>query len=86
MDNLKLVDKFLRLVENFDYDDISKVSTPDATVWHNDGKGEEPITQSAENMLNRSSEMKSMHYEIIRQFAQVKKSCNSIFCTSCLKR
>lgn len=70
MNNLKLVEDFLRLVENFDHDGVLEVSTPDATVWHNDGKGEEPIAQSSENMLDRSNEMKSMHYEVIRQFAQ----------------
>lgn len=65
---LELVEIFLRLVDTFDFDGVRRVCTPNATVWHNDGKGEEPLTTSAQNMKLFSGRLESMRYEVIRQF------------------
>ena len=70
MDSLELVNRFLKLLETFDYDGILAAATPAATVWHNDGQGEQSITQSTEFLKQLSGEVQSMRYQITRQFAR----------------
>ena len=70
MDSLELVNRFLKLLETFDYDGILAAATPAATVWHNDGQGEQSITQSTEFLRRLSGEVQSMRYQITRQFAR----------------
>jgi hypothetical protein len=40
-----------------------------ATVWHNDGKGEQTIDENVASMERQSGAIASMHYDIVRQFS-----------------
>jgi hypothetical protein len=68
MSTLELVEQFLRLVDTFDFEGVLKIASPTATVWHNDGKGEEALSVSSQRMKQLSESMQSMRYRAIRTF------------------
>jgi ketosteroid isomerase-like protein len=68
MSTAELVERFLRLVDTFDFEGVLEICAPNATVWHNDGNGEEPMAVSAQRMKQFSEHMQSMRYGAIRTF------------------
>jgi uncharacterized protein (DUF1684 family)/SAM-dependent methyltransferase/ketosteroid isomerase-like protein len=61
---------FLRHLENRDWAGARAMCADTATVWHNDGKGEEPIEQTMANMRNQISGIESMRYDVTRQLSE----------------
>lgn len=61
---------YLRHLENRDWAAARTMCADTATVWHNDGKGEETIDQNIKGMANRIGGIESMRYDITRQLAQ----------------
>ncbi|MDO0930589.1 hypothetical protein QQY66_02400 [Streptomyces sp. DG2A-72] len=41
-----------------------------ATVWHNDGKGEQAIEENIQNLAGRVDAIESMRYDVVRQLSQ----------------
>ncbi|MFH8406362.1 nuclear transport factor 2 family protein [Streptomyces sp. NPDC018019] len=58
----------LRHLEACDFDGVRKMCTDTATVWHNDGKGEQSIDEKLAQLEPLASSVGSLRYEIVRQF------------------
>ncbi|WP_280459657.1 DUF1684 domain-containing protein [Nocardia carnea] len=62
--------QYLRHLEHFDFASMRAMCTDTATVWHNDGKGEQTIEENLEQLGQMSSGggVVALRYEITRQF------------------
>ena len=61
---------YLRHLENREWADARAMCSEKATVWHNDGKGESTIQENISGMKARIDPVRSMSYEITRQFSR----------------
>ncbi|HWO61958.1 MAG TPA: DUF1684 domain-containing protein [Umezawaea sp.] len=61
---------YLRYLENRAWADARAMCAGTATVWHNDGKGEESIEENIAGMVARIDAIESMRYDVVRQFAR----------------
>ncbi|MEV6239243.1 DUF1684 domain-containing protein [Lentzea sp. NPDC051838] len=61
---------YLRHLENREWTEARKMCADTATVWHNDGKGDETIRQNIDGMAAKVTPIESMRYDITRQFAE----------------
>jgi hypothetical protein len=64
------VTSYLRHLENRDWVGARAMCTETATVWHNDGKGEQTIDENVAGMAGQVASIESMHYDITRQFSR----------------
>jgi len=62
--------QYLRHLEQFDFASMRAMCTDTATVWHNDGKGEQLIEENLEQLKQMSGGggVVALWYEITRQF------------------
>ncbi|GAA0588521.1 hypothetical protein GCM10009534_23370 [Kribbella sandramycini] len=60
---------YLRHLENRDWDAARAMCTAAATVWHNDGKGDESIDANISGMQAQIGAIESMRYDVQRQLA-----------------
>ncbi|MGW4028755.1 nuclear transport factor 2 family protein [Streptomyces sp. NPDC004838] len=60
--------QWLRHLEAYDFDGMRAMCTETATVWHNDGKGEQSIDEKLEQLKPLVFTVDSLRYEIARQF------------------
>ncbi|WP_193103300.1 DUF1684 domain-containing protein [Brachybacterium sp. FME24] len=62
--------QYLRHLEHFDFASMRAMCTDTATVWHNDGQGEQTIEENLEQLEQMSSGggVVALRYEITRQF------------------
>ena len=62
--------QYLRHLERFDFASMRAMCTDMATVWHNDGKGEQTIEENLGQLKQMSSGggVVALRYEITRQF------------------
>ncbi|RBQ15631.1 nuclear transport factor 2 family protein [Spongiactinospora rosea] len=58
----------LRLLESYDFTGVQEMCTETATVWHNDGSGEQLMGEKLEQLRLLVGGVRSLRYEIIRQF------------------
>ncbi|SDG32444.1 SnoaL-like domain-containing protein [Sinosporangium album] len=58
----------LRHLEAYDFTGMRAMCTDTATVWHNDGKGEQTIDGKLEQLKPLVTAVDSLRYEIGRQF------------------
>jgi limonene-1,2-epoxide hydrolase len=65
----KTVD-YLRSLERADWDTARAMCAASATVWHNDGKGEQTIEENIEGMAGQFDAIASMRYDITRQLSR----------------
>jgi ketosteroid isomerase-like protein len=61
---------FLRHLENREWAEARAMCSEEATVWHNDGKGDQTIEENIAGMAAQIEPIESMHYNITRQFSQ----------------
>ncbi|MFD4675624.1 DUF1684 domain-containing protein [Lentzea sp. NPDC058450] len=61
---------YLRHLENREWSEARAMCTADATVWHNDGKGDSGIGENIAGMEAQIEPIESMRYDITRQFEQ----------------
>ena len=61
---------YLRHLENREWADARAMCAANATVWHNDGKGDSTIDENIAGMAALVEPIESMRYEITRQFEQ----------------
>ncbi|PXY33366.1 hypothetical protein BAY59_09740 [Prauserella coralliicola] len=61
---------YLRHLENREWADAQAMCSDNATVWHNDGKGDSTIQENISGMEAQIEPIQSMRYDIIRQFSQ----------------
>jgi hypothetical protein len=62
--------QYLRHLEKFDFENMRAMCTDTATVWHNDGKGEQTIEENLEQLeqMSGGGGVVALRYEITRQF------------------
>ncbi|GGP34126.1 nuclear transport factor 2 family protein [Saccharothrix coeruleofusca] len=61
---------YLRHLEARDWAAARAMCADTATVWHNDGKGDETIQDNIGGMEAQIGSIESMRYEVVRQFAR----------------
>lgn len=61
---------YLHHLENRNWAGARAMCTDTATVWHNDGKGEQSIEENVAAMAAQVGAIESMHYSITRQFSR----------------
>ncbi|MDA0564180.1 nuclear transport factor 2 family protein [Streptomonospora sp. S1-112] len=61
---------YLRALESRDWTAARALCADTATVWHNDGKGEQSIEENVAGMEAQIDSIESMRYEILRQLSQ----------------
>lgn len=60
--------QLLRYLEACNFDKVLAMCTSTATAWHNDGKGEQTITQKMEQLKPLANTVDSLRYDVSRQF------------------
>ncbi|MET8871510.1 nuclear transport factor 2 family protein [Nocardia sp. NPDC004604] len=68
-DNEDKVIRYLRNLENRDFSSARSMCSDTATVWHNDGNGEQTIAENIASMQRQIPSIESMRYEVIRQIS-----------------
>ncbi|WP_283134634.1 nuclear transport factor 2 family protein [Rhizohabitans arisaemae] len=58
----------LRRLEAYDFAGMRSMCTGKATVWHNDGKGNQSIDEKLEQLGPLVATLDSLKYEVVRQF------------------
>ncbi|MFI0470418.1 hypothetical protein ACH347_40675 [Saccharopolyspora sp. 5N102] len=58
----------LRRLAAGDFDGVRKMCTDTATVWHNDGKGEQAIDEKLGQLGLLIPTVQALEYDVIRQF------------------
>ncbi|WP_047867693.1 nuclear transport factor 2 family protein [Nocardiopsis sp. RV163] len=61
---------YLRALENRDWKSARAMCAETATVWHNDGKGEQSIEENIAGMEGQIAAIESMRYDVLRQLSQ----------------
>jgi limonene-1,2-epoxide hydrolase len=61
---------YLRRLENADWAGARAMCAETASVWHNDGTGDQTIEENITAMKGQIDAIVSMRYDVIRQFAQ----------------
>ncbi len=61
---------YLRALQSRDWTAARALCAETATVWHNDGKGEQSIEDNIEGMEGQIDAIESMRYDITRQLSQ----------------
>ncbi|MET4921713.1 nuclear transport factor 2 family protein [Streptomyces sp. PSRA5] len=61
---------YLRALEKPDWEAARALCAETATVWHNDGKGDETLDEYFEGLKRQIGSYESIRYEIIRQLSQ----------------
>ncbi|XVQ89468.1 nuclear transport factor 2 family protein [Microbispora siamensis] len=61
---------YLRALENRDWKAARALCAETATLWHNDGKGEQSIEENIAGMEGQIEAIESMRYDILRQLSQ----------------
>ncbi|MFE7115918.1 nuclear transport factor 2 family protein [Streptomyces sp. NPDC057654] len=59
---------YLRQWEARDYATMRSLCTGTATVWHNDGSGEQPIDENMELLKRLAADVNTLRYDVVRQF------------------
>jgi ketosteroid isomerase-like protein len=62
--------RYLRRLEAGDYAGMRALCTDTATVWHNDGKGQQTIDENLAMLEDGPAAEASLRYDITRQFAE----------------
>ncbi|MBN9797437.1 MAG: DUF1684 domain-containing protein [Actinomycetota bacterium] len=62
--------RYLRRLEAGDYAGMRALCTDTATVWHNDGKGQQTIDENLAMLKDGPAAEASLHYDIIRQLTE----------------
>ncbi|QNP71114.1 nuclear transport factor 2 family protein [Streptomyces roseirectus] len=63
-----LVDRFLRVLEKYDFSAAEEMCTEKATVWQNDGKPEQLIGERLTQFRSFVTTVESMRYDVLRRF------------------
>ncbi|MFD6274236.1 nuclear transport factor 2 family protein [Streptomyces sp. NPDC060209] len=61
---------YLRSLEKPDFEAARGLCAATATVWHNDGKGDETLEEYFEGLKRQIGSYESIRYDIIRQLSQ----------------
>ncbi|MEU0136878.1 nuclear transport factor 2 family protein [Streptomyces sp. NPDC006296] len=61
---------YLQALEQADWAAARALCDGTATVWHNDGKGDETLEQYFEGLKKQIGLYRSIHYDIIRRFSR----------------
>lgn len=60
---------YLRHLEMGEFSNARAMCTETATVWHNNGTGDQTIDENVAHMERLVGAIPSMHYDIVRQFS-----------------
>ncbi|MEV7141564.1 nuclear transport factor 2 family protein [Streptomyces tauricus] len=61
---------YLRFLEESDWQAARAVCAQTATVWHNDGKGDETLDEYFDGLKRQISSYESIRYDVLRQLSQ----------------
>ncbi|MFJ9034548.1 nuclear transport factor 2 family protein [Streptomyces sp. NPDC102274] len=61
---------YLRALEKPDWETARALCADTATVWHNDGKGDETLEEYFEALRTQIGSYETVRYDIIRQLSQ----------------
>ncbi|MBM7443019.1 nuclear transport factor 2 family protein [Streptomyces sp. HB132] len=61
---------YLRALEKSDWESARALCAEAATVWHNDGKGDETLEEYFEGLRRQIDSYDSIRYDIVRQLSQ----------------
>ncbi|MEU0148556.1 MULTISPECIES: nuclear transport factor 2 family protein [unclassified Streptomyces] len=61
---------YLRALEKSDWETARALCSEAATVWHNDGKGDETLDEYFEGLRRQIGSYESIRYDILRQLSQ----------------
>ncbi len=65
-----VLDEGLRLLEAKDFAGFRARCTAGASLWENDGNGEQTIDQRMAQFAEFAANVESLHYEVLRRFAR----------------
>ncbi|WP_218952424.1 nuclear transport factor 2 family protein [Amycolatopsis anabasis] len=60
--------QWLRHLESYDFAGMRAMCTDKATVWHNDGAGQQTIDEKLKQLSPLAATVDSLRYDVIRQF------------------
>lgn len=60
--------RFLRRLEVYDFADARAMCTDRATVWQNDGQGEQPMDERLRQFGSFAATVDSLRFDVVRQF------------------
>lgn len=58
----------LRSLEEYDFERMRALCTETATMWHNDGRGDQSVHEKIEQLRPLVAAVDSLRYDVIRQF------------------
>ncbi|MER0485067.1 nuclear transport factor 2 family protein [Streptomyces sp. Edi2] len=64
----EMATRCLRHLESYDFEEVRAMCTETATVWHNDGKGDQTIDEKLEQLKPLADTVGSLRFDIARQF------------------
>ncbi|MFF4597368.1 nuclear transport factor 2 family protein [Amycolatopsis sp. NPDC001319] len=65
--NTSVVDNFFRAIERGDIDAVRAIYAPDATVWHNDGGGDQGLEANLDILGLFSRAIRGLHFDVSRR-------------------
>ncbi|KOT87542.1 hypothetical protein ADK86_35380 [Streptomyces sp. NRRL F-5755] len=64
----ELATQCLRHLEAYDFGEVRAMCAETATVWHNDGKGDQTIDEKLELLTSLVGTVASLRFDVTRQF------------------
>ncbi|WP_218835191.1 nuclear transport factor 2 family protein [Rhodococcus sp. ACPA1] len=63
----EVVNSFFEAAENADVEGLRRLYAPDATIWHNDGAGDQSVDENLESLAVLFGGMLSVKFEVKRR-------------------
>jgi uncharacterized protein len=67
MSRIDLVERYFSAVERGDLDTVRDIYSPDATIWHNGGFGEQTVSENIATLEVMCGGIAGLRYEILRR-------------------
>lgn len=67
MSRVKLVDEFFATVERGDFEQMRKIYSPDAVIWHNDGRDEQTVDENIAAVSALYGAVRGLRYDVTRR-------------------
>lgn len=63
----EVADRFFAAAENADVDGMRRLYAPEATIWHNDGTGDQTVDENLSSLAVLFGSMRSVKFEVKRR-------------------
>lgn len=64
----EMATRCLRHLESYEFEEVRAMCTETATVWHNDGKGDQTIDEKLEQLKSAVGMVGSLWFDVVRRF------------------